>query len=772
MTMFSSQWFAAPSVPSYEIDNSLLFDSGDGAYLTRTQDTGDSQQKGTFSWWMKRCSFGEETAIIAAAASSRFLARFSTGDELTLRLTNGTTEYTLTTDMVFRDPSAWYHCVWRIDVTQAVAANRSRLYVNGSAVTFDGSSLPAQDTDVVGLGDATTQRIGILSHTTSTNQYNGYLAEFHYIDNASLDASSFGETNDDGVWVPKEYDGAYGTNGFFLEFGDSSAYGDDTSGNGNDFTSYNFGTSGLFLSQKTDTPTDNFCILNFLYKPYSNITYRYGNLRIATTDSQWNDTAGTIAVASGKFYWEVTATTVSSEMMLGVCSPENAELNNDSTAGFFATSDGWGYYDNGDIYNNNSVASADPASYTDGDVLGFALNLTDDELKFYKNNSLQYTASLTASTYPLVPALAIAGSGTTAHANFGQVPFSYTPPTGHVALSTANLTAPAITDPSEYYQTGPEYAGNASTQTITFDGNADMQPDIVWIKATDGGTKDHVLTNSVRGTGYNTVVNLTLAEDAATDVVTAFNSDGFALGDASELFKGSTNSSSINYVSWNWKESATAGMDIVTWTGNATNRTISHSLGVVPNLMIVRGTSARDWMVYHSEMSSAPETDYMRLDSSAAIADESTIWNDTAPTSSVFSVGTGNGVNADTETYIGYLFANVEGFSKFGSYTGNNNSDGPFLNCGFKPNFLIVKKTASGNWMLSDTRRNPYNPAASLLFPSTDDPNTTGTDYIDFLSNGCKFRHTGGLNGAADYIFIAFAENPFGGSGIAPTTAR
>jgi hypothetical protein len=267
---------AATADTTYTIDNSCRFNDDDTAYLTRTQDTGDSQQIGTFSWWMKRCSFGAETAVIAAAASSRFMARFSTGDELTLRLTNGTTEYTLTTNMVFRDPSAWYHCVWRIDVTQAVAANRSRLYVNGSAVTFTGSSLPAQDTDVVGLGDATTQRIGILSHSTSSNKYDGYLAEFYYIDNASLDSSSFGKTNDDGVWVPIEYTGSFGTNGFFLDFESSGDLGNDVSGNNNDFTS-----SGLAATdQMTDTPTNNFGTLNSVHFGNS-VTFTEGNLTVA-----------------------------------------------------------------------------------------------------------------------------------------------------------------------------------------------------------------------------------------------------------------------------------------------------------------------------------------------------------------------------------------------------------------------------------------------------------------------------------------------------------
>ena len=178
-----------------------------------------------------------------------------------------------------------------------------------------------------------------------------------------------------------------------------------------------------------------------------------------------------------------------------------------------------------------------------------------------------------------------------------------------------------------------------------------MEPDLVWIKNRDA-TDDHAVYDSTRGTTKQIETNNSDAETTQSEGLTTFGSDGFTVGSLDQV-----NTNTEDFVSWNQTESAASGFDIVTWTGNATNRTISHSLSAVPKFMIVKGTAARDWIVYHVETSSDPSTTYMRLDTEAAVATESTIWNDTMPTSSVFSVGTGNGVNANTETYVGYLWA-------------------------------------------------------------------------------------------------------------------
>jgi len=346
---------------------------------------------------------------------------------------------------------------------------------------------------------------------------------------------------------------------------------------------------------------------------------------------------------------------------------------------------------------------------------------------------------------------------------------SGTTPTGFTYFeNVADFPAPTITDPSAQFQT-ELYTGNGTAigsggKAVTFTGNSSMQPDFVWIKNRDA-TDNHSLYDAVRGTTKQIESNTFAAETTQSEGLTTFGSDGFTVGSLAQV-----NTNTEDYVAWNWKESATPGFDIVSYTGNGSNRTISHSLGAVPKMIAVKMRSGTyEWTVYHVAVGN---TGMLKLNASEAVSTASSFWQDTTPTSSVFSLGTHGNINKNTETFIAYLWAEVEGFSKFGSYTGNNNSDGVFINCGFKPRFLIVKKTASGNWMLSDTARNPYNPAATLLFPSTNDADTTGTDYIDFLSNGVKLRHTGGLNGAANYIFLAFAENPFGGEDVAPAPAR
>jgi hypothetical protein len=226
-------------------------------------------------------------------------------------------------------------------------------------------------------------------------------------------------------------------------------------------------------------------------------------------------------------------------------------------------------------------------------------------------------------------------------------------------------------------------------------------------------------------------------------------------------------------VSWNWKESADAGFDIVAYTGNGSNRTISHNLGAVPKMMIVKERdNANDWKVYHHSIGNGKS---LRLDTTAAEGDDSTAWNSTTPTSSVFSVGTSNAVNRNGGGIIAYLFAEKKGYSKFGSYTGNNNSNGTFIYLGFKPAFFICKnyQDAGDNWILHDNKRDTFNVTDNGLAPNSNTAEFTDVD-MDFLSNGVKMRNvTGRANSAKTFIYMAFAENPFvtGSSGI-PATAR
>ena len=328
-----------------------------------------------------------------------------------------------------------------------------------------------------------------------------------------------------------------------------------------------------------------------------------------------------------------------------------------------------------------------------------------------------------------------------------------------------------IDDPSAYFQT-TLYTGNGGTQSITNGGNSDLQPDWLWIKDRDD-TYKHLLVDSVRGaTKHLSSIN-EAAEIDNTANVTSFASDGFALSS-----DGNVNANADKYVAWQWKESATAGFDIVGYTGNGSARTISHSLSAVPSMMIVKSRSVADkpWAIYHHKNTSAPATDFLSLNNTNATADSSAYWNDTAPTSSVFTVGTTNDVNQNGTTYIAYLFSEVKGFSKFGSYTGNGNADGTFVYTGFKPAVVIRKGTGTTkDWLIFDNKRPVFNATDKKLEPNTSEAEASANaNAIDLLSNGFKCRGTGtaGNTNGDPVIYMAFAEHPFVTSTGVPATAR
>jgi hypothetical protein len=381
-------------------------------------------------------------------------------------------------------------------------------------------------------------------------------------------------------------------------------------------------------------------------------------------------------------------------------------------------------------------------------------------------------AAFTGITVPVVFA-AYGGAGTTAGTfatlNAGQRPFAYTPPSGFVALNTQNLPEPSIKKPNQYFD-ATTYAGTGGQpQTITNAGA--FQPDFIWIK-NRSSVYGHSLQDSVRGFGTSKKLrtDTTSAEGDATyspdtsGYVSAVQSNGFQLTFAAGGDARQTHNSNDTYVAWQWKESATPGFDIVTYTGNGSNRTIAHSLGVAPKMIIVkdRTSGTNNWIVGHDSIA---WTNRLYLNDTSASTAASTTWNNTAPTSSVFSVGTSTQTNTNSNNYVAYLWSEVAGFSKFGSYTGNGSSDGPYLHCGFRPAFVIFKSSSSGyDWFMFDNRRDPENVVDLALFPNSSSTESGGSTYMfDFTSNGIKIRNSQlNLNGNGNtYIFAAFAEAPF-----------
>ena len=352
-----------------------------------------------------------------------------------------------------------------------------------------------------------------------------------------------------------------------------------------------------------------------------------------------------------------------------------------------------------------------------------------------------------------------------------------------------------IDDGSAYFQT-KLYTGTGSSNSVTNDGNSDLQPDWVWIKERDG-TGQHGSFDSSRGVQKELKIDEAGTESTAAQSVTAFNSDGFTVGTA-----GDYNGSSNEQVAWQWKANGgsrttfsesgsnagggyqantTAGFSIIDYTGTGSSgATITHGLGAVPKFYVVKGRSIGDsWTSYHAHNTSAPETDMLKLDENSATQDNVVFFNDTAPTSSVFTVDGNNGepkVNQDGETYIAYCFTEIQGYSKFGKYTGNNSADGTFVYTGFKPAFIMIKRTdSSGSWVINDSTRNPTNQANNTLVPDETWVESTNDYYaMDILSNGFKLRkNSPEINGSSTtQVYMAFAEHPFVSSEGVPCTAR
>ena len=537
-----------------------------------------------------------------------------------------------------------------------------------------------------------------------------------------------------------------------------------------------------------DTPTNNYCTLNPLFQGPNN-SLSEGNLRfLRSGGTTWQNSSATMSVSSGKWYWEILINTLGgSGMASGVADANWSQMQSNSTGsgllGYSSTSYSLGLINstNYQVCETNSYLSTSPSNITlaNGDILQYAIDMSTGKLWIGKNNTWQFSGNPAAGTTPLTTNLlnrtitpvvgGSLGGGTDLSVNFGQKGFTYTPPTGFNSLCTANLPAVAITKPSNYHNEVIWTATNGVGKSVTGVG---FQPDLVWQKARSI-SELHLMYDSVRGATKYLSSNATTAETTTANTLTSFDSDGFTYGTAG--------ASAATYVAWCWKKGATPGFDVVTYTGTGSSQAINHSLGAIPKFMLVKSRSNNTgdgFAVYHV---SAGATQYADLSYTGRFGNAPTVWNSTAPTSSVFSIGPSTGTGVNNYTYIAYLWAEVPGFSKFGQYWGNSNTDGVFVYCGFKPRYIMIKKSsAAGNdWAVFDTVRDTINPVNEELgLNYIGGPaglvQTGANSYIDVLSNGFKLRTVWTpLNNSGDtYIFAAFAELPFGGSNVSPATAR
>ena len=792
----------------HTINQSLRFNDNDSAYLSRTPASAGNRKTATFSTWVKRANIGVHSSLLSVNSNTSgtvgFHVRFDSTSGLIVQIDDGTTSYGVITQALFRDPSAWYHVVVELDTTEASSSNRLKIYVNGvqQSTTTQFGSPPAQNADTF-LNATRQHNIGVRQRATSTLDLylDAYLAETHFIDGQALDADSFGEFKS-GVWIPKAYAGSYGTNGFHLDFGNSADLGNDVSGQGNDWTANNLSATDQVL----DSPTNNFATLNVID---SESTLSEGNLQQVTPTSGRGATRASFGVSSGKWYWEVlakssTGTGALNQYMVGI-----AGTQEDLTGRYIGeTTDSYAYFGyNGRTYNGTYPYVIYGAAYTANDIVGVALDLDTGSLTFYKNNSTQgqaYTGL--AGTY--APALSDASDTATSTfvANFGQDSsfagnktaqgntdangigdFYYTPPSGYLALCTANLPEPVIgpnsaTLSDEHFNT-LVWSGDGTNSGRSFTG-VGFQPDFMWWKKRSGATVHH-LYDSIRGAGNNNelVSNGTGAEGASNAEIygylSSFDSDGFTgtAGTDGSFPVDYFNGTGSSYVAWNWKANGSgvsntdgsitstvsantdAGFSIVNWTASGGASTQGHGLSQTPEMIIAKSRDNSDnWWVWFDGYSA---DEYLVLNGTSAKASYTSIWGET-PTSTTFGVTASSFASGAA---IAYCFHSVDGFSKFGSYTGNGSTDGPFVFCGFKPAFVMVKRTdATGQWTIWDGERDQHNYAEKTLFPNLSNAEESGNSFErwDLLSNGFKLRSNGRANvSGGTHIFMAFSENPF-----------
>ena len=552
-------------------------------------------------------------------------------------------------------------------------------------------------------------------------------------------------------------------------------------------------------------------------------TLSNGNLKMVGSSTTWKSTKGTVSVSSGKWYYEgivngATYGTSFGNIAFGIGWYTTKNLSPAVDAGTSSLYNNLLAFHNNGGYNNFATWQTSVTSLTAGDVIGIALNKDNNTFAFYKNGVSVVSGTLANTTDDLSPWINVYYSDSFFDCNFGQKPFKFPPPTGFQPLTLANTPRPTIVRPDQYVGT-VTYTGSVATGSATPGVNEPptrtgflFKPDLLWIKdRNQSWSIGHRLYDSVRGLGVDKHLNSssTNAEGVGNDetygYITSFVDGGFtsANGTSGNDY---VNSSATNYVVWAWKaggnsntfniddvgyDTASAagltggtitptgasvntksGFSIVKWDGSGSSGTLSHGLGKTPGLIFLKGTSAgedgQNWRTYHSALGTSPSnTLFINLINTPSSNTEriSAVGTDTFTLSSG-----GAGVNASGQSYIAYLWAEIPGFSKFGSYSGNGSGnvavDGPVIQCGFRPAFILIKcTTQTQNWYLADSTRNPFNSTSvntKALFPNSSATERDAEAAIDFLSNGFKLRHGEGAvnDSGATYIYAAFAEAP------------
>ena len=810
-------------VYSHQIANSCRFigaSGNDGTnYMYHTRGTPTNGDKCTISAWVKRGKLGSKDQMFTGSGlygGQYSWLGFNTANEY-YDFQEGSNR--LESNALFRDTNAWMHIVVANDSTQGTAANRNKIYINGVQYTDwgDYETYSTQNADFymntsgyrlfVGSGGA--------SEGNSWLPYEGYIAEYVFIDGTQYAASDFGETVN-GVWQPKDPSGlTFGNNGAYLKFESSSDLGNDSSGNNNDFTVAGVAAHDQMLDSPTfnsDTNGGNFPTYNPLTKgSYTDLSE--GNLKAdSNTGADASYPSGNIPFpSSGKWYYEQLIETKNSTYPTPFL-VSFGDTGLDLTRGIFwslrYTLAGAAQKSSGGAisqFGTITLNSTGGASFASGDIMSWYIDMDNKKAWVAKNGTIPNSGNPASGTNPQFAwttnpkngftfgsqeyqssstILNTGSDGTfagekTAQGNTddtGYGNFYYNPPTGFLAMCTGNLPLADAINPALTSDDFPQklfnpllYTGDGGSSTaITGLG---FQPDWVWIKRRNAAENNN-LYDSSRGVNKRIKSNSDGAE--TTEGLPAFGSDGFTVDASGSI----NNVSSQTYVAWNWRANGgslttnnegtqtsytqtdpSGAFSITKYAGTGSSMTVGHGLSIEPKLTIVKDRGASvNWIVYTKIVDGS--LDYFFLDTDAASGASGL----TGPNSSIWNFNAESGYsNTSGRNYIMYNFANVEGYCKVGTYIGNANDDGTFLPTGFKPAFFMCKPILTGNWRIQDTTRSPFNVADKTLFPNHNNAEESNdSQYIDILSNGIKMRaNDSNFNQATTFVYLAFAKNPF-----------
>ena len=756
----------ASGASGYQIERSLLLDSAAGNYLQLSPSTNQQSAAWTFSVWFKREAGVISNFLTAYQSTTTNISYIDITAAGQLRIYNEVSnnvrcQYLANFDSYITDSSAWYHLVVAVDGPN----NTVEAWLNNKSVNFSTSTGPGNFNWLFG-SQTYPSEIG-LYNTTSRNDF--YMAELYYLKGEVLDATDFGEYDDNNVWQPKEFTGTIPTDEIsgYWNFSDNTStttLGADSSDNGNDWTL----NGGMTVdSSYIDTPTDipgsdsgvggevhgNYCVLSPFDSQY--ISSLSVGMRKLITNNNNAGVNGTISVTSGKWYWEITNSSASQLAdIYGIWQTDTATGGVRPGAGGYPgqTANSWGYYGNGNFYNNAS-GTAYGATFSNGDVIGVALNLDDGELTFYKNGVSQGVAvtGLSGRFAPCGTSGLTSYPSTGSVYNFGVKPFTYTAPSGYKCLVSTNLPRPALPDPTEAFDAVLDTGANINATAQAALGG---KTDIFWIKDR-ANANQHQINDFFRGTSFDRVYTSPTAAANTAYATPTGNSIAYCWDAGASNTTNDDGDTSVTI-----RANPAAGISILTWTGDGTATTVGHGLNAAPDMVWAKINSASNFIIWHKAFAATGAFFFNTKASTSSAA----YWNNTAPTDSVVHIGTS--VNNSNGVTL-YCFTGIPGFSQFGSYEGNHTAGfEPYVNTGFLPNFVLTKDidSSSWSWMITDNTQNTNNYHHSYLLPDTTAGAQTTNYYdLDLFANGFRARSANNISNTNNQtlMYAAFADHPF-----------